>query len=432
MPKLDADATGMIGNVDLSNVMRGRSFPIARLDAMLAGGLPWVPANITLSPCNSLPAKSPFGPVGETRLMAVDAPPIVFPAQEGLPTLQFHLAEITHHDGTPWPVCPRSALRAALTALKEEFGLDMKAGFEHELYIEGLEGAPSPAFSLEGTRRVSDIAARVNGILAPAGAALEQCVAEFGHYQFEIAGAVTDALSAADNAVLALAAIRDQARRAGLHATFAPKPDPQQPGSGVHVHFSLWEAGAPVTAAGDALTPRAASFAAGIFAALPSVLACSISNANSYARLAPSSWVGVFPCIGTRNREAAIRICPRAQGAGGVNAQASMEYRLADATANPYLMLAALIHAGMDGMRAALPSPPDVTVDPATLSDTERRDLGLDALPSSPAQTLSRADALERWFGQTFTAAFRAVRENDIEDAARLGEDYTRVMTRAI
>ncbi len=432
MSKLDADATAMIGNVDLSNVMRGRSFPVARLGAVLPDGLPWVPANITLSPCNSLPSGSPFGPVGETRLVAADTPPVIFPAQDGLPQLAFYLAEITNHDGAPWPVCPRSILRGALAALKNDFGLSMKVGFEYEFYLEGMAGAPSPAFSLEGSRRISDIAARVNHILEPAGAALEQFVAEFGHYQCEIAGAVTDALTATDNAVLALAAIRDQARRAGLHATFAPKPTPDQPGSGVHVHFSLWEGDVPVTAADDTLTSRAASFAAGIFAALPSVLACSISNANSYERLAPSSWVGVYPCIGTRNREAAIRICPRRTGRDGVNEQASIEYRLADATANPYLTMAALIRAGMDGMRAALPSPPDVTVDPAAMSDAERNKLGLAPLPESPSETLAQADALAGWFGDMFDAAFRAVRQNDVKDAERLGENYTATMTRAI
>jgi len=432
MVKLDADGTGMIGNVDLSNVMRGRSFPSARHDAVLSKGLPWVPANVMLSPCNSLPAGNPFGPVGETRLVVVNAPPLVFAAQNHLPQMSFHLAEIQGHDGAKWPVCPRTILRSALDQLKDEFGLSMRVGMEYEFYLTGLDGPPSPAFSLEGSRRISDLAARVNNLLAPAGAALEQFAAEFGHYQFEIAGTVADALAAADNAVLALAAIRDQARRGGVHATFAPKPFADQPGSGVHAHFSLWEGDAPVTAAKDVLLPRAASFAAGILKALPSVLACSISNANSYERLTPSSWVGIYPCIGTRNREAAIRVCPRTVSVQGVNPQASIEYRLADATANPYITLAALTHAGMDGMRVDLPAPYDVTVDPATMKEATRQELGLTALPASPTETLHQATALDGWFGDVFDRAFRAVRENDIKDAARLKELYTQTMMKTI
>lgn len=422
----------MIGNVDLSNVMRGRSFPAERLDGLLAKGLPWVPANILLSPCNSLPAGNPFGPVGETKLVAVDAPPLRFAEGDGLPPTALYLAEIKQHDGTRWPICPRTVLHRALDALQDEFGLSIRIGFEHELYLVGLDGPPSPAFSLEGSRRIGDLSEAVHRILSPAGAQLEQFAAEFGHYQFEIAGTVRDALTAADNAVRALAAIRDQARRRGLQATFAPKPFPDQPGSGVHVHFSLWEGDTPVTASEDAVTPLAASFVSGILDNLTSVLACSISNMNSYSRLTPSSWVGVFPCMGTRNREAAIRLCPRTPDAKGTNPSASIEYRLADATGNPYLTVAALIHAGMDGMRAKLAASPDIQVDPATLSVQDREKLNLMPLPEGPSQTIAEAGKLESWFGPDFKEAFTAVRENDIADAERLGDAYTDTLTLAI
>ena len=160
--------------------------------------------------------------------------------------------------------------------------------------------------------------------------------------------------------------------------------------------------------------------------------ACSISNANSYARLTPSSWVGIIPCMGTRNREVAIRLCPRAQDSSGVNPRASIEYRLADATANPYLVLAAIINAGMDGMRAELAAPPDIQVDPATLTSDDIKKLNLVPLPSDPAQTLAQAKRLEHWFGLEFDEAFRAVRENDIADAERLGNTYIDTLMLAI
>ncbi|MEM1237941.1 MAG: glutamine synthetase family protein [Pseudomonadota bacterium] len=422
----------MIGNVDLSNVMRGRSFPAKRATSVLNSGLPWVPANVLLSPCNSLPAGNPFGPVGETKLVAVDRTPLRFPGTDELPELQLHLAEIRNHDGSAWPVCPRSCLRLALDQLKSEFGLTMQVGVEHELYIDGLDGPPSAAFSVEGSRRISGFAESVHHMLSDAEADLEQFAAEFGHYQFEIAGSVTEALRAADNAVLAQAAIRDAARRRRMQATFLPKPYPDQPGSGVHLHFSLWDKDGSVTARNDALTEQAGQFVAGIFAHLTSVLACSLSNANSYARLTPSSWVGIYPCLGVRNREAAIRLCPRVREADGTNPKASIEFRLADGTANPYLALAALVHAGMAGMHAKLAPPGNVEVDPATLSEKERSDLGLSPLSKSPRDTLDGATALGTWFGDTFLAAFRAVRENDMQDAQTLGEDYTTVMARVV
>ncbi|MEM1343022.1 MAG: glutamine synthetase family protein [Pseudomonadota bacterium] len=422
-----APRIAMLGNADLSGVFRGRSLPVERFEEAVRTGLPWVPANILLSPLNTIPPGNPFGPVGETRLRAGGARTMVLPARGERPAALLCLADICTTEDTPWPVCPRGQLKRAIADLEERYGLRLEAGFEHELYITGLQERPTPAFSLAGTRAVSGIAEEVQAMLRTAGTRLDQFAAEFGAHQFEIAAPVLGALEAADHAVLAREAIRDAARARATHASFAPKPFADGPGSGVHIHMSLWQGDTPATAAGDQLSERASAFLAGILAHLPALIGLTLASANSFERLLPSNWVGIYRCWGARNREAAVRFCPRSQRADGLNPGASLEYRLADGSASPHLALAALIRAGMAGLEAGLTLPQGVECDPSDLSASERAARGIDDLPSDLGLCLDGLEAsgvLEAWFGALFTAAFLSVRRNDVADAARLGEAY--------
>ncbi|MEM6945440.1 MAG: glutamine synthetase family protein, partial [Pseudomonadota bacterium] len=353
--------------------------------------------------------------------------PMILPARGERPAVVFHIADICTTDDASWPVCPRGQLKRAVDDLASEHGLRLEVGFEHELFITGLQETPTPAFSLMGTRAVSGIADEVQAMLRTAGTRLDQFVAEFGAHQFEIAAPVLDALAAADHAVLSREAIRDAARARGTHATFAPKPFANAPGNGVHIHLSLWRGDAPVTAAEDALAPEGAAFLAGVLAHLPSVLAFTLGSVNSYERLLPSNWVGIYRCWGERNREAAVRFCPRTRSADGRNPGASLEYRLADGSASPHLALAAIIRAGMAGLAQGLALPDGVDCDPAGLTAEERKARGIDDLPPTLDAALSgleKSGLARAWFGELFEAAFFSVCRNDVGDAARLGEAY--------
>ncbi|MEM7652953.1 MAG: glutamine synthetase family protein, partial [Pseudomonadota bacterium] len=399
-------------------------------------GLPWVPANVLLSPLNTLPASNPFGPVGETRLSAVPETRVILPARGDQPSLALYLAEILDLENNPWPACPRGLLRAALAKLEDQFGLVIKVGFEHECYIRGIQDVPTPAFSLAGTRMASGLAEEVQQILSSANTRLDQFVAEFGENQFEISSPVADALSAADHAVLAREVIRDAARARGWSPTFAAKPYPKQPGSGVHIHLSLWTStGEPVTASNETLTGSAAAFLAGILRDLTSIMAFTTPSANSFSRLTPSSWVGVFNCYGKRNREAAVRFCPRPPAPDGSNPGASLEFRVADGGCNPYLALAALVNAGMAGVRDQLAAPESIETDPAGLTEAERAARAIHPvaadLPSVMAE-IEKNGTVERWFGPVFQSAYLAVLKNAIADADSAGADYAARYSRAI
>jgi glutamine synthetase len=410
------------GHQDLSGILRGRSVPEERSKLALDGGLPWVPANYSIGALSTLPPDNPFGPVGEIRLVPDVGTRLALPADAVRPAFDLYLCDGRTMELAPWPYCPRTALKDAIAALLSETGLTLKVAFEHEFNVRGLQRDGHVAFSLSAGRTVAPLADRVLSVLDGAGISLEQFQAEYGEDQFEIAGTPTDPLTAADRTVLTLEAIRDIARGMGLSASFLPKPAMDVPGNGVHIHISLWRGDQPVTARNDWLTPEAGSFAAGILTRAEALLPYTILSANSYARIRPHSWVGVHTCIGLRNREAMLRLVPRRAAADGSHPGATVEYRVTDATANVYIALAAIIRAGLEGLRAGMPAPPNVDRDPESYKAAEVARLGLRPLPRDmdSALTAACAAAGEDWLGAPLAQAYLACRRNDARHASEM------------
>ncbi|WP_421708655.1 hypothetical protein [Algihabitans sp.] len=413
-----------IGNQELNGIVRGRSVPSARREAVLASGLPWVPANITIGALNTLPPDNPFGPIGEIRLVPIPEASITF-TRDKTPAYDIVLCEFAQSDGSTWTCCPRTALKRAIADLKETTGLALKVALEHEFTVTGLDTLDHIAFSPSAGRVGAPLAERVLTILEEAGFTLDQFVAEYGPGQYEIAGQPTDPLAAADRTVLTLEAIRGAASDLGLHASFLPKPSQKQVGNGVHVHFSLWRGDENVTVDSEWLSGDAGAFLAGLLEAAAPLTLLSTTSPNSFARYKPQSWVGTYICAGLRNRETMVRVVPRQQDATGAYPAASMEYRTSDATANVYLMLTALIRAGLDGVKAGLASPQSVDQDPATLDPETRSSMGLHHLPSSLDTLLvdSVSARVDDWLGPELTAAYLSCRRNDARHAEEMDFD---------
>src|SRR5207302_1113239 len=136
--------------------------------------------------------------------------------------------------------------------------------------------------------------------------------------------------------------------------------DPSAPGNGAHIHFSLLDAsGAPLLFDGarpGCLSELAERFAAGILLHADALCALCAPSPCSALRLAPHHWSAGAVCVGQRNREALLRIPPLLSLTGADEAaQMRLEYRAADAAANPYLALGALVCAGLDGLQRELP-----------------------------------------------------------------------------
>jgi glutamine synthetase len=338
------------------------------------------------------------------------------------------MADVTELDGAPWSCCVRSQLKAAIADLQVQTGLSLVAAFEQEFLLEapGLQGAP--AFSLQALRRTDPFGPRLVAAFAQAGITAETVLAEYGRDQFELTCAPAQALGAADHAVAIREITREVARNLGWRACFAPKPVADAVGNGVHVHFSLHDAAGPATydkRRPGKLSAKAGAFCAGIIRHLPALVAFTAPSLASYLRLQPHSWSSSYTWLGERDREASLRICPIvAIGGGDPAAQFNIEYRAADAAASPYLVLTAIIRAGLAGIAAGLPDPPIVDDDPSAMDDGPRAARGLHRLPQSLAAALDALEgdaAVRGWFAPEFIATYVGMKRKEIDLAA--GDD---------
>ena len=386
---------------DLCAITRGRPVPARALESAAVTGVGWVPANSSLTAFGSIADPNPWGSHGDLRLL----PDLSARFRSGLTGAQtpFDIvcSDIVDLDGAPWPVCMRALLRTAANDVRTVTGLEVMASIEQEFTLLGLDGPPAQPFSVEALRRSGAFAPRVYAALADAGCEPEMVLAEYGADQFEVTCRPAPALAAADRAVAVREIVREIAREAKLRACFSPKVAPDTVGNGTHVHMSLRDGdGRPATydpARPGGLAPLAAQVCGGILDHLPALVALSAPTPVSYLRLKPHNWSSAYTWLGDRDREATLRIC-RGPAFGGRDPAASfnVEYRAADATANPYLVLAGLLRAGLDGIATGRAAPPVVAGDPAAMSEAERRSLGLARLPETLERALTalQADAV--------------------------------------
>ncbi len=136
-------------------------------------------------------------------------------------------------------------------------------------------------------------------------------------------------------------------------------------------------------------------------------------------RLVPHHWSAAYTCLGEKNREATLRICPTLDLPGSNPAkQFNMEYRAADACASPHLSLAVLLKAGLEGIRAGLEQPPLINSDPSDFSEEEQKKLGIRRLPASLPEaldTLAADPVVTGWFSSDFLACYIAMKRKEIE-----------------
>jgi len=336
---------------------------------------------LALDPSGALHPASGLSPVGEVRLVPDLSTLIPLPFARGQAMVS---CDMTEPDATtPWDGCTRSALKRVLGRLGER-GYRAVASYEAEFYVRGPDGPldRTPYAGSFALTPAADLVAELAETLEEMGIRPEQCHAEVGHGNLELSVGEAEALAAADRRVQVLETIRGVAHRMGLEVTMAPKPYLDQAGNGHHLHLSLYEDDTPVLFdSSGALSDAGSGFVAGILDHLPAVMAFTAPSPNSYQRIAPGMWSSAFAAYGPDNREAAIRLASPV--AGAESATANIELKPVDVTANPYLALAAMLAAGMDGMDRGLDPGEPTTVDPATLSEEERTERNIRPLPTS-------------------------------------------------
>ncbi|HTR89006.1 MAG TPA: glutamine synthetase family protein [Solirubrobacteraceae bacterium] len=411
---------------DLGGIVRGRSLFASELGRKLDVGVSWVPANHSLTPTGGLAEPNPFGPLGDLRLLPDRTTRVRLKAQGPDSALELMLCDIVQTDGTPWECCPRRFLREALELLGGA-GIRVMASFEHEFQLLAPD-APALPFSLEAQRRAEPFAAEAMGALVEAGVQPERFFAEYAPHQFEVPVAPAPGMAGADRSVVLKEVVREIARRRGLRVSFAPLLDPDTAGNGVHIHVSLLDdADQPLLhdpSRPGRLSELGGRFAAGILRHAGALSALTAPSPASAARLQPHRWSAGAVCLGLRNRETLLRIPPLVTlGGTEPGGQMHLEYRGADAAANPYLALGAILRAGLAGIDERLPAPEILERDPASLDETEARRFGVGAWPATLEDSLAALagdETARGWLDPLLYDAYTGVKRAEIEATAGL------------
>jgi glutamine synthetase len=280
---------------------------------------------------------------------------------------------------------------------------------------------PAVRGSAYGFGRVIELGGYLRAVVAALteqGVAVQQIHPEYARGQFELSVAHEDPVGAADTLVLVRETIRGITLAHGLRASFSPKVQPDGIGTGGHVHLSVWRGEQNIFAGGElafGLTEPAARFTAGILHRLPGLVAIGAPSVASYLRLVPKYWAGAFVGWGLENRETAIRLIT---GPAGSRAwAANIEVKCFDQSANPYLVMAALMRAGLAGLTEQAKLPDPVDVDPMSLDEQERLDRGITQLPTTLADAIDELEAdeaLEQALGERFMRTFIGVRRTEM------------------
>lgn len=260
-------------------------------------------------------------------------------------------------DGTPVDVAPRSVLRAQLADARE-LGLVPSVGLEHEVTFRDAGGRPLSGhgidYALGATAPMAPLLAAIRAATSELG--VESARAECHPGQYEIVLRHRDALGACDDAMLLQHLVRQCAAARDMHASYLAAEAAGQ-GNSCHVHLSL--SGVDGQPAAQSVLGH---FLAGVLAAAADLSAIWAPTVNSYVRLRTASFSPRVVRWGCDDRTAAVRLVGRARSQ-------RLECRFAGADAQPHLVVAALLAAGLAGVRQELP-PPEPGVEVGNLAGT--------------------------------------------------------------
>ena len=417
---------------DNDGIIRGKSSGMSGLNDRLESGIGLTLAMQAFTMLDHLATVDGMGPVGEIRLVP---DPTTFTIAPYAPHTGTVLVDMQTVDGKPYAADGRAFLKR-MVARASEHDLTLLAAFEPEWSLARKEGEQfvpiddSGCFTSTGMNIAAPVIDEIVAALESQGMVVEQYYAELGWGQQELSIRFAPALQAADHHILYRETVRGVALNRGLYASFAPKPWVDQAGNGCHLHFSGWSRDQTVNRFYDAsgeynLSSLARQFMAGILDHLPALVALTCASVNSYRRLQPQMWASAYRAWGPDNREGALRVASPFKGheAESVN----VELKSSDSSANPYVSLAGVIAAGLDGVERKLTLPPAVTVDPHTLDEGERAKIGADRLPTSlkdAIQNLKRDDLLLKAMGERLATSYIAVKELDVDAFANADEAF--------
>lgn len=304
------------------------------------------------------------------------------------------ICDVYMPDGTPFAGDPRGILKRCLKEAEELGFTAMNVGPEPEFFLFKTDEKGNPTMELNDQGGYFDLAPTDLGencrreivlTLEEMGFEIEASHHEVAPGQHEIDFKYADAIKAADQIQTFKLVVKTVARQHGLHATFMPKPLFGVNGSGMHAHQSLFRG--KVNAFYDesdklGLSQTARQYMAGVLRHARGFAAITNPTVNSYKRLVPGYEAPVYVAWSASNRSPMIRI-PASRGLS-----TRIEVRNPDPAANPYLALAVMLKAGLDGIKNKLPLPAPTDRNIYVMTEEERLDEGIPILPSSLKESL--------------------------------------------
>ncbi len=313
------------------------------------------------------------------------------------------ICDIFTTDGKPFDGDPRFILKKAMEKAKK-MGYVYNTGPELEFFLlrksdSKITTVPHDVggyFDFSPRDLASDVRRDIILALEDLGMEVETSHHEVGPGQHEIDVRYSKALDAADNTITLKYTIKAIAQKYDLHATFMPKPIFGVNGSGMHAHQSLFDLKGK-NAFYDSkdkykLSKIAYSFIAGQLEHARALSAVVAPTVNSYKRLIPGYEAPVYICWAQINRSALIRI-PRYSS--GREQSTRVELRCPDPSCNPYLAFAAMLEAGLDGVKKNLAPPKPVEEDVYQFDNAKLKELGIGTLPGTLSEAMKELEGDE-------------------------------------
>lgn len=311
---------------------------------------------------------------------------------------------------------PRVLARKQLGKLKE-LGYSLLSAHEHEFYVVDRDTRKpiNDDYNIRSTIRMCPVQKFVKQImddLPKVGVDIECVESEYGPGQIEISYKPAFGIRAADNAHTYKTSIKEIALQHGYVASFMTKPYLDKGGSSCHFCHSLWDAEGKVPVLYDAASPTGLSevgqqWMAGILAHAPAIQVLAAPTVNCFKRVKPGGFTAVNATWGIDNRTALLRV--KVNGDKGTY----LENRAGASGCNPYLILAAIITAGMDGIINKYKLPAEVTGNAHNVDDIPPKTASLPTTMESALEALVNDEVIREALGEDFIKCFSAIKMHE-------------------
>ncbi|MES2413221.1 MAG: type III glutamate--ammonia ligase [Pseudomonadota bacterium] len=406
--------------VDIHGRSKAKLVPGKHKDMIFTSGAGF--AGFAIAGMGMAPHGEEFMAIGDRK----DVRPVPWMAGTAVVTCDGHVR------GKPHGLDSRVIAKKALADFRDFTGLEFYSGLEPEFFLLRKDEAGSYVVATESEsldkpcydfRHLSSISAflmELQQTLALADIDVYQVDHEDANGQFEMNFTYSDGLKTADNLTYFKMAAQAIAKKHGMLCSFMPKPFIERSGSGLHMHMSAGKKFGHNAFEDDSdkrglgLSVMAYHFLGGLMAHADGLTAIAAPSVNSYKRLVSrgsrsgATWAPVNIAYGNNNRTAFVR------GPGG-----RLELRVPDAAANPYLLTAAIIHAGLDGIRRKLDPGEPCNDNLYQLTLAELKSRGISRLPASLSESLDALEADEmlcKGLGEAFVAEFCRVKRAEVDE----------------